>query len=97
MKCKKCGCEEFETKEKGIHTGVYCKSCGSWQKWVGKGATVEEVVTKPEPSKQNCGFCREGTVDVVVPTSYGDEGINGWINIDAVYCPVCGRKIGGKN
>lgn len=96
MKCKKCGSTDFETKSKGIHTGMYCKECGAWQKWVGKGEVVEEVATSPEPSKLNCGFCREGTVDVVVPTSYGDEGINGWINIDAVFCPMCGRRLGGE-
>ncbi len=33
MKCKYCGCEEFDRVPKGPHLGVYCKSCGKWQMW----------------------------------------------------------------
>lgn len=32
-KCNRCGGEEFIEKRKGIHLGVYCKSCGRWQRW----------------------------------------------------------------
>ena len=34
-KCK-CGCIEFFTKESGSATGLYCKKCGKWIKWLGK-------------------------------------------------------------
>lgn len=34
-KCK-CGCMEFFTKESGSATGLYCKKCGKWIKWLGK-------------------------------------------------------------
>ena len=96
MKCKKCGCEEFETKTKGRLTGLYCTECGTWQKWVGKDEVISKTEVTPKPSEQNCNFCREGVIDIVIPTSYGDEGINGWVNVDAVYCPMCGRKLGGN-
>jgi hypothetical protein len=33
MECKNCGCTEFYKEMKGPHLGVYCKACGSWQKW----------------------------------------------------------------
>ena len=36
MVCKECGSVDFEVKEKGVHTGLYCKHCDSWQKWVSK-------------------------------------------------------------
>lgn len=34
-KCK-CGNTEFFTKELGSATGLYCKKCGKWIKWLGK-------------------------------------------------------------
>lgn len=33
MECKYCGCKEFYREQKGPHLGVYCSSCGRWQKW----------------------------------------------------------------
>ena len=35
-KCNKCGCEEFYTKESGTQTGLYCKKCNKWIKWLSK-------------------------------------------------------------
>lgn len=32
--CKHCGCTEYTTAVKGIHTGAYCKQCGKWIKWL---------------------------------------------------------------
>lgn len=38
MKQYKCKCKgtEFFTKESGSVTGLYCKKCGKWIKWLGK-------------------------------------------------------------
>ena len=33
MVCKNCGNTEFYTETRGPHKGVYCKACGTWQKW----------------------------------------------------------------
>ena len=35
MECK-CGCKDFYVKNNGNKTGLYCKSCGEWQKWLNK-------------------------------------------------------------
>ena len=35
-KCNKCGCEEFCIKESGTQTGLYCKKCNKWIKWLSK-------------------------------------------------------------
>lgn len=35
-KCNKCGCEEFYIKESGTQTGLYCKKCNKWIKWLSK-------------------------------------------------------------
>lgn len=34
--CKKCGSLDLFTKESGTQTGLYCKDCGAWLKWLGK-------------------------------------------------------------
>ena len=31
-----CGSENFFIQPKGSQTGLYCKSCGAWQKWLNK-------------------------------------------------------------
>lgn len=36
MDCKYCGSSGFYLESKGTHTGLYCRSCGKWLKWVGK-------------------------------------------------------------
>lgn len=35
MVCK-CGGKEFFTEEHGNQTGLYCSTCGKWQKWLKK-------------------------------------------------------------
>lgn len=32
----KCGCTHFFTESKGNAVGLYCRSCGKWQKWLTK-------------------------------------------------------------
>lgn len=34
-KCK-CGCTDMFVQSKGNNIGLYCKSCGKWQKWLNK-------------------------------------------------------------
>ena len=36
MKKCSCGCEDFYIEKHGNNTGLYCKSCGKWQKWLNK-------------------------------------------------------------
>lgn len=36
QKCNKCGSPSLFTGQKGSNIGLYCKSCGSWQKWLNK-------------------------------------------------------------
>lgn len=33
-KCNKCGYNEFYIKESGTQTGLYCKKCNKWIKWL---------------------------------------------------------------
>lgn len=32
----KCGCSNMIIEYKGSQRGMYCKSCGKWQKWATK-------------------------------------------------------------
>lgn len=34
--CPKCNSENLFTKENGNQTGLYCKDCGAWIKWLSK-------------------------------------------------------------
>jgi len=36
FRCKNCGSENLEIKEKGNQTGLYCCDCGKWLKWITK-------------------------------------------------------------
>ena len=34
--CRKCGSTGFYIQQRGMQIGMYCDTCGSWMKWVGK-------------------------------------------------------------
>lgn len=36
QKCRKCGSSSLFTEQTGSNIGLYCRSCGSWQKWLNK-------------------------------------------------------------
>mgnify|MGYP007064934131 FL=1 len=36
QKCSRCGSSSLFTEQKGSNIGLYCKSCGAWQKWLSK-------------------------------------------------------------
>ena len=36
QKCNKCGSSSLFTAQMGSNIGLYCKSCGAWQKWLNK-------------------------------------------------------------
>lgn len=37
--CQRCGCTEYNTVVKGVHTGAYCAQCGKWIKWLAQKET----------------------------------------------------------
>lgn len=45
--CKRCGSTELFTKPQGVHTGLFCRECNLWQKWISKGDTWR-FQTKPK-------------------------------------------------
>lgn len=34
--CNKCGCSQLFVEIQGKRRGLYCTSCGQWQKWITK-------------------------------------------------------------
>ena len=42
----KCGSKRIFTRDNGTQTGIYCKECGKWIKWIGKKEIpfVEEYI-----------------------------------------------------
>ncbi len=56
LKCSNCGSDIMFTQIKGNNTGLYCRECGKWQKWLSKNeknlwnAPVDKTIaekTKP--------------------------------------------------
>ena len=52
QKCNKCGSLSLFTEQKGSNIGLYCRSCGSWQKWLNKNEArlFSENNKEAEPS-----------------------------------------------
>ena len=52
--CNKCGHNFFKVKHVKPHIGIFCNSCGKWQKWLSKeekskyGLIAAEDVNEPE-------------------------------------------------
>lgn len=46
FECKKCGLEDFEIMESGTQKGLYCASCGSWHKWLGKDELMKYKIAE---------------------------------------------------
>lgn len=56
--CRKCNSSDMYMEKKNTNTGLYCKHCGAWQKWLSKDeirvAELNNVPKfKPEPPKKN--------------------------------------------
>ena len=34
--CKRCGSADLEVRQQSIHLGLFCSTCGLWQRWVSK-------------------------------------------------------------
>ena len=39
--CKHCGSNSLYIANRGVHTGLYCKDCGKWIKWMSKSEIKE--------------------------------------------------------
>lgn len=67
-KCK-CGCTDMFVQSKGNNIGLYCKSCGKWQKWLNKNEfrVFEHEQKEKEISK---------TIDNNLKNIYDNTNIN---------------------
>lgn len=55
VNCRHCGCTEYTTAVRGVHTGAYCKQCGMWIKWLpheGSGSKNKFGKQVPKVTKQ---------------------------------------------
>jgi len=51
--CNKCGSHSFFTEKRGTNTGLYCKRCGSWYKWLSKDEVRLFEHNQKEESEHN--------------------------------------------
>lgn len=103
-KCRKCGSQNTELKKSGVQTGLYCKDCAAWIRWLKKTEVNDwlssetskpeaEQKTEAEPQQDPCWYCLQ---DYVIPHAY-DGGITSWTHVDSIFCPRCGRKLKEEN
>jgi hypothetical protein len=66
MECKKCQYNEFEERKVNMHVGLYCKNCGTWQKFVKQHNTDKtanqykiEYMEKQLPTKKQLWYIKE--------------------------------------
>lgn len=52
-KCPKCNSTNLFTRKNGDHTGLYCKDCGRWIKWLNK----EEARLFEVDNEVSCANC----------------------------------------
>lgn len=36
FQCRKCNSKKYFLDRVGVHVGLYCADCGTWQKWLNK-------------------------------------------------------------
>lgn len=64
--CPKCRNKETEMRQKGKQTGLYCKTCGRWIKWLGKRDVRQKVEScencKRKDGSRECYFCNKNTL-----------------------------------
>lgn len=61
-KCPKCDSTNNFTKVKGTNTGLYCKDCGTWIKWLSKYETkLFETIEHEKNIENKCESKEFGT------------------------------------
>ena len=60
-KCGKCNSDNLTIIEKGKHHGLYCKDCGSWQKWISNKEIdiYKELFSEKIKLNSMFGICKE--------------------------------------
>lgn len=89
--CSKCGNTSFFTKQNGNSTGLYCKECGKWVKWLNK----EEIrLFEQQEIEQNKSISVELDSKIQCAACGFLAEKSGWkrTNIGDKYscCPNCG-------
>jgi hypothetical protein len=83
--CKKCGGLSTRIEPRGMNNAHVCAECGTYIRWAKKGELPIEVEA---PGQKPCPYCDQ---EYVIPSVF-DGGITAWENIEAKYCPICGRQ-----
>lgn len=105
--CKKCGSKMPSIKQVNQHTGLYCRDCGAWQKWVNKRTEVSEIqayisehIEANDNRAERNFYKRNGTTTIkcsncncLLHTS-GMQIPQGQFNLlEAKFCPQCGAEL----
>lgn len=72
--CKKCGSVSLHTEVKGNNTGLYCESCGKWQRWLGKDELRAFEYSMREATKEERGSVDKYIQNISKPTGVNFDG-----------------------
>lgn len=89
LSCTKCGSVSFFTEKRGTNTGLYCKRCGSWYKWLNKDETRLFAHNQKEESEHSndtaCKTEMNSTDDLQKVWKYCEQRIKlAEANMDAI-------------
>lgn len=77
--CKKCGSIDLFTDKKGNNTGLYCRDCGAWIKWLGKDELRAFIESMRPATKEEQESIQKHLDKISVPTGtnfYDDKTKN---------------------
>lgn len=107
FKCLKCGGNMPSIKQINSSTGMYCRDCGAWQKWLVKRTEIAEVqqyikehLSEKDNRSERFFYKRNGVTTIkcsqcncLLHTS-GMPIPQGQFNLlNATFCPNCGCKL----
>lgn len=72
-KCIKCNGSKMFTEKHGNNIGLYCESCGKWQRWLGK----DELRAFEHANKSSENSKKEGIAKII------------YDNLSYMYCDNC--------
>lgn len=107
FRCEKCGSTMPSVKQVNSSTGLYCRDCGAWQKWLFARKEIAEIQSyiknnlEPNDNRAERCFIKRKNITTIkcarcntlLHTS-GTPTPQGQFNLlYAVYCPKCGAEL----
>lgn len=104
-KCRKCDGDNLQVLQVGEHTGLYCRDCGAWVRWLKTGREVRDAYSRYISLDEVRGkaikkvfksgrttLIRCEKCNCLLYSSNVNKPVGQFDLIDASFCPKCGRE-----